>query len=70
MDSAEKAPNSIAKTTPNLIAPHACKVPGIAATHVGNIYINRNVIGAVVGVQHFGGKGLRGRTAAGGECGA
>ncbi|MGC4059704.1 MAG: trifunctional transcriptional regulator/proline dehydrogenase/L-glutamate gamma-semialdehyde dehydrogenase [Aquabacterium sp.] len=28
--------------------------------HVGNIYVNRNVIGAVVGVQPFGGGGLSG----------
>ena len=28
-----------------------------AAAHVGNIYINRNMIGAVVGVQPFGGEG-------------
>ncbi|HSG96288.1 MAG TPA: aldehyde dehydrogenase family protein, partial [Afifellaceae bacterium] len=28
--------------------------------HVGNIYINRNQIGAVVGVQPFGGEGLSG----------
>ncbi len=28
--------------------------------HVGNIYINRNQIGAVVGVQPFGGQGLSG----------
>jgi RHH-type proline utilization regulon transcriptional repressor/proline dehydrogenase/delta 1-pyrroline-5-carboxylate dehydrogenase len=28
--------------------------------HVGNIYINRNMIGAVVGVQPFGGEGLSG----------
>ena len=28
------------------------------AAHVGNIYINRNMIGAVVGVQPFGGEGL------------
>lgn len=27
---------------------------------VGNIYINRNIIGAVVGVQPFGGQGLSG----------
>ncbi|MBX8828104.1 aldehyde dehydrogenase family protein, partial [Ochrobactrum sp. SFR4] len=27
---------------------------------VGNLYINRNVIGAVVGVQPFGGRGLSG----------
>ncbi len=28
--------------------------------HIGNIYINRNQIGAVVGVQPFGGEGLSG----------
>ncbi len=28
--------------------------------HAGNIYVNRNIIGAVVGVQPFGGKGLSG----------
>ncbi|MEO0030750.1 MAG: bifunctional proline dehydrogenase/L-glutamate gamma-semialdehyde dehydrogenase PutA [Pseudomonadota bacterium] len=28
--------------------------------HAGNVYINRNVIGAVVGVQPFGGSGLSG----------
>jgi RHH-type proline utilization regulon transcriptional repressor/proline dehydrogenase/delta 1-pyrroline-5-carboxylate dehydrogenase len=27
---------------------------------VGNVYINRNMIGAVVGVQPFGGQGLSG----------
>jgi RHH-type transcriptional regulator, proline utilization regulon repressor / proline dehydrogenase / delta 1-pyrroline-5-carboxylate dehydrogenase len=31
-----------------------------AAAHVGNVYVNRNVIGAVVGVQPFGGEGLSG----------
>jgi RHH-type proline utilization regulon transcriptional repressor/proline dehydrogenase/delta 1-pyrroline-5-carboxylate dehydrogenase len=31
-----------------------------AAAHVGNCYINRNMIGAVVGVQPFGGEGLSG----------
>ncbi|WP_372662474.1 L-glutamate gamma-semialdehyde dehydrogenase, partial [Hydrogenophaga sp.] len=31
-----------------------------AAARVGNIYVNRNVIGAVVGVQPFGGEGLSG----------
>jgi RHH-type proline utilization regulon transcriptional repressor/proline dehydrogenase/delta 1-pyrroline-5-carboxylate dehydrogenase len=37
-----------------------------AATHiaarlqVGNVYVNRNMIGAVVGVQPFGGSGLSG----------
>ena len=30
------------------------------AAHVGNIYVNRNMIGAVVGVQPFGGEGLSG----------
>ncbi len=29
-------------------------------THVGNTYINRNMIGAVVGVNPFGGHGLSG----------
>lgn len=29
-------------------------------THVGNTYINRNMVGAVVGVQPFGGQGLSG----------
>jgi len=28
--------------------------------HVGNLYVNRNLIGAVVGVQPFGGEGLSG----------
>jgi RHH-type proline utilization regulon transcriptional repressor/proline dehydrogenase/delta 1-pyrroline-5-carboxylate dehydrogenase len=28
--------------------------------HTGNVYINRNIIGAVVGVQPFGGEGLSG----------
>lgn len=28
--------------------------------HVGNVYINRNMIGAVVGLQPFGGQGLSG----------
>jgi RHH-type proline utilization regulon transcriptional repressor/proline dehydrogenase/delta 1-pyrroline-5-carboxylate dehydrogenase len=31
-----------------------------AATTVGNTYVNRNMIGAVVGVQPFGGNGLSG----------
>jgi RHH-type transcriptional regulator, proline utilization regulon repressor / proline dehydrogenase / delta 1-pyrroline-5-carboxylate dehydrogenase len=31
-----------------------------AAAHIGNVYINRNMIGAVVGVQPFGGEGLSG----------
>ncbi len=28
--------------------------------HVGNMYVNRNMVGAVVGVQPFGGEGLSG----------
>ncbi len=32
----------------------------VERAHVGNIYVNRNVIGAVVGVQPFGGEGLSG----------
>ena len=31
-----------------------------AATSIGNTYVNRNMIGAVVGVQPFGGNGLSG----------
>ena len=31
-----------------------------ARAHAGNLYVNRNVIGAVVGVQPFGGHGLSG----------
>jgi RHH-type proline utilization regulon transcriptional repressor/proline dehydrogenase/delta 1-pyrroline-5-carboxylate dehydrogenase len=31
-----------------------------AALPVGNVYVNRNIIGAVVGVQPFGGEGLSG----------
>ena len=31
-----------------------------ARARVGNIYVNRNIIGAVVGVQPFGGEGLSG----------
>ena len=30
------------------------------AARIGNVYINRNMIGAVVGVQPFGGEGLSG----------
>ena len=30
------------------------------ATRVGNTYINRNMVGAVVGVNPFGGQGLSG----------
>ncbi|RQH06086.1 trifunctional transcriptional regulator/proline dehydrogenase/L-glutamate gamma-semialdehyde dehydrogenase [Paraburkholderia dinghuensis] len=32
----------------------------VGRAHVGNIYVNRNVVGAVVGVQPFGGEGLSG----------
>ncbi|HEY2559165.1 MAG TPA: trifunctional transcriptional regulator/proline dehydrogenase/L-glutamate gamma-semialdehyde dehydrogenase [Caldimonas sp.] len=32
----------------------------VAAAHVGNVYVNRNMVGAVVGVQPFGGEGLSG----------
>ncbi len=32
----------------------------VDATTVGNTYVNRNMIGAVVGVQPFGGNGLSG----------
>jgi len=37
---------------------HARRV--VAASGAGNIYINRNMIGAVVGSQPFGGSGLSG----------
>ncbi|MEG0920855.1 MAG: trifunctional transcriptional regulator/proline dehydrogenase/L-glutamate gamma-semialdehyde dehydrogenase [Comamonas sp.] len=32
----------------------------VGAAHAGNIYVNRNIVGAVVGVQPFGGEGLSG----------
>nr|MBL8410696.1 bifunctional proline dehydrogenase/L-glutamate gamma-semialdehyde dehydrogenase PutA [Dechloromonas sp.] len=32
----------------------------VREAHVGNIYVNRNMVGAVVGVQPFGGEGLSG----------
>jgi RHH-type proline utilization regulon transcriptional repressor/proline dehydrogenase/delta 1-pyrroline-5-carboxylate dehydrogenase len=32
----------------------------VHAARVGNIYVNRSMIGAVVGVQPFGGEGLSG----------
>ncbi|PUE06755.1 trifunctional transcriptional regulator/proline dehydrogenase/L-glutamate gamma-semialdehyde dehydrogenase [Limnohabitans sp. T6-5] len=32
----------------------------IDSTHAGNVYVNRNMVGAVVGVQPFGGDGLSG----------
>lgn len=32
----------------------------VSRAHVGNLYVNRNVVGAVVGVQPFGGEGLSG----------
>ncbi|MCY7109240.1 hypothetical protein, partial [Streptococcus oralis] len=31
-----------------------------AGAKVGNLYVNRNMVGAVVGVQPFGGAGLSG----------
>jgi RHH-type proline utilization regulon transcriptional repressor/proline dehydrogenase/delta 1-pyrroline-5-carboxylate dehydrogenase len=32
----------------------------VSAARAGNIYVNRNIVGAVVGVQPFGGEGLSG----------
>ena len=32
----------------------------VQGTHAGNTYVNRNMVGAVVGVQPFGGEGLSG----------
>ena len=32
----------------------------VERTRIGNTYVNRNMIGAVVGVQPFGGEGLSG----------
>ncbi len=32
----------------------------LSATRAGNVYVNRNIVGAVVGVQPFGGEGLSG----------
>ena len=32
----------------------------IETAHAGNVYVNRNMVGAVVGVQPFGGEGLSG----------
>ncbi|HSW18861.1 MAG TPA: aldehyde dehydrogenase family protein, partial [Ramlibacter sp.] len=32
----------------------------VDAAHAGNLYVNRNMVGAVVGVQPFGGEGLSG----------
>ena len=32
----------------------------VSRMRVGNVYVNRNMIGAVVGVQPFGGEGLSG----------
>ncbi len=32
----------------------------VGASRAGNIYVNRNIVGAVVGVQPFGGEGLSG----------
>ncbi|HAL67536.1 MAG TPA: trifunctional transcriptional regulator/proline dehydrogenase/L-glutamate gamma-semialdehyde dehydrogenase, partial [Pseudomonas sp.] len=32
----------------------------VESAHAGNLYVNRNIVGAVVGVQPFGGEGLSG----------
>ncbi|WHU42888.1 trifunctional transcriptional regulator/proline dehydrogenase/L-glutamate gamma-semialdehyde dehydrogenase [Pseudomonas fulva] len=32
----------------------------VESAHAGNMYVNRNIVGAVVGVQPFGGEGLSG----------
>jgi RHH-type proline utilization regulon transcriptional repressor/proline dehydrogenase/delta 1-pyrroline-5-carboxylate dehydrogenase len=32
----------------------------VGAAHAGNVYVNRNMVGAVVGVQPFGGEGMSG----------
>src|SRR5690606_8391944 len=32
----------------------------VDSAKVGNLYVNRNIVGAVVGVQPFGGEGLSG----------
>jgi RHH-type proline utilization regulon transcriptional repressor/proline dehydrogenase/delta 1-pyrroline-5-carboxylate dehydrogenase len=32
----------------------------VAGLRIGNVYVNRNMIGAVVGAQPFGGRGLSG----------
>ncbi len=32
----------------------------VSRVHAGNVYVNRNVVGAVVGLQPFGGEGLSG----------
>jgi RHH-type proline utilization regulon transcriptional repressor/proline dehydrogenase/delta 1-pyrroline-5-carboxylate dehydrogenase len=32
----------------------------VESAHAGNVYVNRNMVGAVVGVQPFGGEGLSG----------
>ena len=32
----------------------------LSQIHAGNLYVNRNIVGAVVGVQPFGGEGLSG----------
>ena len=39
----------------------------VRRARVGNVYVNRNMIGAVVGVQPFGGEGLSGHRAQGGR---
>ena len=32
----------------------------VKGVHAGNVYVNRNIVGAIVGVQPFGGEGLSG----------
>ena len=39
-----------------MVSPGRCTLK----TRAGNVYINRNMIGAVVGVHPFGGRGLSG----------
>ncbi len=39
---------------------HRCAADVMAAVKVGNTYVNRDMIGATVGVQPFGGEGLSG----------
>jgi RHH-type proline utilization regulon transcriptional repressor/proline dehydrogenase/delta 1-pyrroline-5-carboxylate dehydrogenase len=48
-----------------LLHPAHTRIDSIAGriasrARIGNVYVNRNMIGAVVGVQPFGGSGLSG----------
>jgi RHH-type transcriptional regulator, proline utilization regulon repressor / proline dehydrogenase / delta 1-pyrroline-5-carboxylate dehydrogenase len=54
-------------TQPATVSPSACTAASTKPTNfvreriqAGNVYVNRNQIGAVVGVQPFGGEGLSG----------